>query len=76
MLEVSDGVWTGEYVVPPSTEAFVAEGTLLQGSGKKRPIDDGARSRVNECMAFHEKLSLCTALSPCAVARLLRSEPI
>ena len=47
---------------------------IEQASGKKRPIDDGARSGLNLCMSFFERLCLCSSLHPCLFARLFGRE--
>ena len=44
---------------------------VTQPSGKRRPIDDGKRAKVNAASSFEETLVLCTAFQPCICARLV-----
>ena len=63
-----DEKWgVGEWLPLPRFE-------IVQASGKKRPIDDGARLGHNAASGFEETIECCSALQPAVHAKLLFTE--
>eukprot|EP00972_Heterocapsa_arctica_P100489 14817513-Heterocapsa_arctica.AAC.1 len=47
---------------------------IVQASGKRRPMDNGARFGQNEASGFHETIECCTAVQPAVQPRALMTQ--
>ena len=74
--------WAGPLVSKREIDAMFGVGrwapiptlVVTQSSGKKRPIHNGRKGGHNDCTAYAESMSMCSAFQPAVDARVLAEE--